>query len=141
MKRLICFVLAAVFILSFATMASASGGEEEPSGREAGLIGEQTEEEAAFSREKAAAVTRIMEIRTEYFQNNGVIDEREYREISELIHEYYPDAEVEQYLPPITAAGAQSSGGAEVNGAVEPDPSLWQSINLNLPGQLQKNSY
>ena len=141
MKRLICFVLTVVFVLSFATMAYASGGEEEPSGQEAGLIGEQTEEEAAFSREKAAAVTRIMEIRTEFFQNNGVIDEHEYREISELIHKYYPDAEVEQYLPPIAGSGAQASGGYDLNSVVDPDPSLWQSINLNLPGQLQKYSY
>lgn len=124
MKRLISIFLVIATVFSFCVVANAAGGEE------SGKLGTQTAFDQAYAAKKAIAVDRIMEIREKYLKNNGVISDEESVEMQRLIDEFYPNAQMEDYLP-------------SMNSTARTNPGDYQSLNLNLnlPGKLQETGY
>lgn len=122
MKRVISIFLVVAVVSSFCIVANAAGGKE------SGKLGTQTIYDHTYAAKKAIAVERIMEIREKYLENNGVISNEERVELRRLINEFYPNAQVEDYLPPM-------------NSTTRSNPGDYQSLNLNLPGRLQETGY
>lgn len=122
MKKIISILLVIVMVLSLGTVAFATEGQE------TGRLGTQTAADRVQAYEKEVAVSRIMEIREKYFESNGVLSDEELSEIHALIAEVYPDADIEDYLPPLDAASRANPGD-------------YQTLDLHLPGKVQETDY
>ena len=122
MKRIISILLVIIIVLSIGTVASATEGQE------SGGVGTITAEARAAGAAKAAAACRIMQLREKYFENNGVLSDNELDEINTLLAEFYPDAEIEYYLPALDAQSRANPGDHQI-------------LNLNLPGRVQETDY
>ena len=98
---------------------------------EKGLIGVQSEYEHLHSKMKFAACQRIAEIYDKYVSSAGKISEDEIEELRSILKEFYPNAEISNYLPNFT----------ELRENYRLNPGDNTSLFLNLPGQVQEEDF
>lgn len=127
-KRVLSLFLAAVTAISVFAVPTYATNDEVVESQEKGNIGTFSDEDITFSNEKANAVDRIMEIRTNYLNNQGEISDQERTELESLLSVYYPDASIDDYLPNLSASTRSNPGD-------------YQTLNLYLPGKVQETGY
>lgn len=114
----------------FAEQGSSSTQSDQESIVRNGL-GQQTAQEVLFSQMKFEACQRIAEIYDKYVSSAGEISEDEIEELRSILKEFYPNAEISNYLPNFT----------ELRENYRLNPGDDTSLFLNLPGQEQTEDY